>query len=321
MKYSIILPIYNVEKYLSACIESILSQTYKDYEIILVDDGSKDSSGKICNEYADKYDFVKVIHKTNGGQSTARNEGLKMATGEYVYFVDSDDYLIDEMVLSKISSRLDNNPDVVAFSSVKWFESTRKQSEYYVPLEVSGDCCSATDVLCELIDKDSYSNAPWCKVIKRILLTDNSIEFENGIVAEDNDWYYKVVSHINTIELINEPLYVYRQREGSTSHTHSNKKFEDYLWIIEKWAKFVSEGKPSGNKTVIRNSLAKQYCHALIGYASLEKTAEYEKRLKGLNYLLQYSNNPRVKKFRLLNKAVGMKGTIAILRIVRKIKK
>lgn len=321
MKYSIILPIYNVEKYLSACIESILSQTYKDYEIILVDDGSKDSSGKICNEYADKYDFVKVIHKTNGGLSDARNVGLKQATGEYVFFIDSDDYLIDNRVLERFEKATQSNPDVVAFGSIKWFESTNSLGSYSGNLQVCTQSKVPSEIYCELIDRDAYSNSAWSKIIKRSLLVDNNIKFEKGLLGEDNDWYYKVVSHIGSLELMNEPLYVYRQREGSITHTYTNKNIEHLLWLIERWSTFVFEGDLTGNKTVIRNSLAKQYCHALIGYASLEKTAEYEKRLKGLNYLLQYSNNPRVKKFRLLNKTVGMKGTIALLRIVRKIKK
>ena len=321
MKYSIIIPIYNVEKYLSPCIESILAQTCKDYEIILVDDGSKDSSGKICDEFASKYDFIRVIHKPNGGQAEARNVGLKTAQGDYIFFVDSDDYLYDENVLQKLSVRLDADPDVVAFLHVKWFESSGLLGKFCGKLFVSTPSKTAADIYCELIDRDAYFNSPWSKVIKRSILVDNNIEFENGLLGEDNDWYYKVIEHIETLELINEPLYVYRQRAGSTTHTSTAKNLEDLLWIIEKWTKFVFEGEMTGNKMVIRNSLAKQYCHALIGYAGLEKSKEYEKRLLALNYLLQYSNNPRVKKFRLLNKVFGMMGTITLLRIARRIKR
>lgn len=321
MKYSIILPIYNVEKYLSPCIESILAQTCKDYEIILVDDGSKDSSGKICDEYASKYEFIKVIHKPNGGLSDARNVGLKAAAGEYIFFIDSDDYLLDNKVLERFEKMTVSNPDVVSFGSIKWFESDGSVSIYANNLSVSTESNRVSDIYLELIDRDAYSNSAWSKIIKRSILVDNNIEFEKGLLGEDNDWFYKVVSHVQTLELINEPLYGYRQRAGSITKTSTNKNLEHLLWLIEKWAKFVFDGEMTGNKMVIRNSLAKQYCHALIGYAGLGKSEEAEKRLKALNYLLQYSNNPRVKKFRLLNKVFGMRGTVALLRIVRRIKK
>ena len=93
MLISIIVPVYNVENYLKECIDSILRQEFRDYEIILVDDGSKDDSGKICDEYGKKYSFISVIHKKNGGLSDARNFGLKIAKGEYILFIDSDDYI------------------------------------------------------------------------------------------------------------------------------------------------------------------------------------------------------------------------------------
>ena len=103
MLFSIILPIYNVENYLCECVDSILNQTYKDYEIILVDDGSKDKSPHICDELAHKYDCIKVIHKKNGGLSDARNAGTKEAIGKYIVYIDSDDYILDKEFLSKLA--------------------------------------------------------------------------------------------------------------------------------------------------------------------------------------------------------------------------
>jgi len=321
MTFSIILPIYNVEKYLSACIDSVLTQTFKDYEVILVDDGSTDTSPLICEKYADLHPCIHVIHKPNGGLSDARNVGLKAATGEYVFFVDSDDYLIDNSVLSRIVDKLNGKPDVVTFKSIKWFESTGKTGTNTDDLSVSSDSLQPYEKYLELIDKDTYSNSAWSKVIKRTILTDHHIEFEKGLLGEDNDWYYKVVSHLSSLELINEPLYVYRQRAGSITKTYTAKNMEHLLWIIEKWTKFVNEGELTGNKKVIRNSLAKQYCHAIIGYCSLKEAEGFYPRLKKLNYLLQYSNNPRVKAFRRINNFVGLRGTIALLRIRKMIVK
>ncbi|MBR3443813.1 MAG: glycosyltransferase [Bacteroidaceae bacterium] len=314
MQFSIIVPIYNVEKYLSACIDSILAQTYGDYEIILVDDGSTDTSPQICDQYANQHACIHVIHKPNGGLSDARNVGLKVARGEYIFFIDSDDYLIDNAVLSRIVDKLKGKPDVVAFKAVKWFESTGKMGVNTDDLSVSSDSLEPYEKYLELIDKDTYSNSAWSKVIKHSILKENHIEFEKGLLGEDNDWYYKVVSHLTSLELINEPLYVYRQRAGSITKTYTKKNMEHLLWIIEKWTKYVNEGELTGNKEVIRNSLAKQYCHAIIGYCSLSHAKEFLPRLKRQNYLLQYSNNPRVKAFRRLNRLVGLSGTIWLLK-------
>ena len=98
MYFSIIVPVYNVEKYLRECIDSILCQTFTDFELILVDDGSKDESGKICDEYAEKDNRIKVIHKENGGQSTARNCGVKESSGKYIVFLDSDDFISEDTI-------------------------------------------------------------------------------------------------------------------------------------------------------------------------------------------------------------------------------
>ena len=320
-KFSIILPVYNVEKYLPECVDSVLNQTFTDYEIILVDDGSKDSSGKICDEYSTKYTFVKTVHKPNGGLSDARNVGLRQANGEYVFFIDSDDYLIDKNVLQRISQKLKSNPDVVAFKSIKWFETNGELSHSTTDLAVSDDRLSACEKYIELIDKDTYSNSAWSKVIKRTLLVDNNIEFEKGLLGEDNDWYYKVVGVLSSLELIDEPLYVYRQRAGSITKTYKNKNLEHLLWIIEKWTNYINDGEMTDNKKVIRNSLAKQYCHAIIGYSSLENPKEYYPQLKQYSYLLKYSANPRVKFFRKMYKLIGLGGIVLLLRLRKVIKK
>ena len=108
MQFSVILPIYNVEKYLAECIESVLSQSFKDYELILVDDGSKDGSGRICDEYAQKDSRIKVLHKENGGLSDARNYGTERASGDYIVYIDSDDYVVSTEFLSDLNEKIAN---------------------------------------------------------------------------------------------------------------------------------------------------------------------------------------------------------------------
>lgn len=314
MKFSIILPIYNVEKYLSVCIDSILSQSYSDYEIILVDDGSTDSSSAICDEFAAKHTCIQVIHKQNGGLSDARNVGLKAAQGEYVFFIDSDDYLINNTVLSVISEKLNTQPDVVVFRPAKWFEGSEQLLINNYDLSVSQEVISPYNKCLELINKNCFFTSAWSKVIKRSLLINNHIEFEKGLLGEDNDWYYKVISHLCSLELINAPLYVYRQRAGSITKSYAVKNLDHLLWIIEKWIKFVNDGELTENKKVIRSDLARQYCNAIIGYSTLKNVEGLYPRLKRQNSLLQYSNNPRVITFRKLNRLIGLRGTIFLLK-------
>ena len=320
MKYSIILPIYNVEKYLSPCIESILAQTCKDYEIILVDDGSKDSSGKICDEYAAANDCIKVIHQTNSGQAVARNVGLEAAKGEYICYIDSDDYLIDDTVLQQLAEKTVGDPDIVHYKFVEWFESDGHIASCKFDYKVPTDGRTLADIYCDLIDKDAYYNSAWSKIIKRSLLMDNNIRFEPGIISEDNEWYYHVVLAAKTLVLVDKPYYVYRRRKGSTTTSSNEKHLRDQIHILEKWEELLKEKKSEAGAKVILGSLAKQYCSALIIYAGLSNVGQYFEKVKSKSYLLKYSNNKRVVIFRRMKKLIGIRGIIVALRIANKIR-
>ena len=121
MFFSVIVPVYNVEKYLNECVDSILTQTFEDFELVLVDDGSTDTSGDICNQYAQNDCRVKVIHKQNGGQSTARNLGVKNATGKYAVFLDSDDFISDKNFFGDLAKKIKEDTDVVVFKYCKYY--------------------------------------------------------------------------------------------------------------------------------------------------------------------------------------------------------
>ena len=139
VKFSIIIPIYNVERYLETCVNSILTQTYSDYEVILVDDGSPDRCGELCDHYAESDSRVKVVHKVNGGLSSARNAGLDIAMGEYVIFVDSDDYWDDTMALEHIQKNLaESNADLLVFPAKRFYEDENRFTNI-LNLEVERD--------------------------------------------------------------------------------------------------------------------------------------------------------------------------------------
>lgn len=320
MKFSIIIPVYKVEQYLRPCVDSILGQTYKDFEIILVDDGSPDACPQICDEYAERYENVRCIHQKNGGQSRARNAGLRLASGEYIMFVDSDDYLVDSNVLSLLVEKTAGNPDIIHYKNLEWLESDGSLKECSFDFNISTIGKSLDEIYCELIDKDSYYNSAWSKIIRRDLLVNNGIEFISGIVGEDNEWYYNVVMSADSLILVDKPLYVYRRRQSSTTTSITEKNLSDQLFVISKWIDRIGKDVKNPRINVVRGSLAKQYCSALIIAASIPDSRAYYATLRQYKHLLNYTKTRRVVVFRWLVRILGVKGTIAALRAYKSIR-
>ncbi len=225
---SIIVPVYNVEQYLRECVDSILSQSFTDFEVILVDDGSPDNCPKICDEYAEKDPRVKVIHKPNGGLSSARNAGLDIATGEFVGFVDSDDIIESEMYEKLVSAIMKNDADicfcrVVAISETgdqqpngKYFGIGSSVLEGYRVLEmlVKGGCGSST-----------YYESIWNKLYRRKLFS--NIRFPVGKRHEDAFVVHRIYDLCDRVAFIEDALYLYRLRSGSIMREpYSIKKTE-----------------------------------------------------------------------------------------------
>lgn len=320
MKFSIILPIYNVEKYLSACIDSILNQTFNDFEVILVDDGSPDKCPEICDDYARKDARVKVIHKPNGGQADARNVGLEAARGDYICYIDSDDYLANDGVLQLLADITVNNPDIVHYKFKEWFERDGHIADCRFDYNVPTEGRTLAEIYCDLVDKDAYYNSAWSKIIRRSLLIDNNIRFERGIVGEDNEWYYHVVMVANSLVLVDECLYIYRRRKGSTTTTATRKNLVDQLHVLDKWVKILQEKPNEVRARVVWGSLAKQYCSALIIYAGLTGVSDLYPQLREKDYLLRYSKTKRVVTFRKAKKIVGLRGLIIGLQMIEKLR-
>lgn len=212
MKYpciSVIVPIYNVQDYLCTCIDSIRNQTYKNIEIILVDDGSSDNCGTICDNYATKDCRIKVFHKTNGGLSDARNYGIDKANGEYIAFVDSDDWISETMYEHMILNALKNNADIVVCGH-NIIDHNEKKSIIKVEKEKTYDRLNAMKLL--LCDDIIFSFA-WDKLYKRDLW--NGIKYPVGRIYEDTATTYKIFNKAKIISQIPEALYNYRRNENS----------------------------------------------------------------------------------------------------------
>ena len=236
---SIIIPVYNVEKYLSKCVESVLKQTYRNLEIILVDDGSPDKCGEICDLYAKKDQRVKVIHKKNGGISDARNYGMKIATGDYLSFIDSDDWVDEHYIEELYHLLLDEDADLSAMSLCNVNEEDIEIGRAHTGEKKIFDDCGA-------IESMFYQNGlPWSgavKLYKRSLF--HGIEFPVGVVMEDKATIYKVFAKCKKIVFIDLPYYKYLIRQGSTMRSNFSEKRLRSFDIQEELNLFIEKNYP-----------------------------------------------------------------------------
>lgn len=321
MKFSIVVPIYKVEKYLRECIDSVLSQTYIDYELILVDDGSPDSCPIICDEYAKMDTRIRVIHQANAGIACARNAGIKNASGEYLICIDSDDYLKDNTILQKIADKAVEQVDVVLLGFQKYIESSGKFGYTEVPILKSR--CSALDMLNQVLATDTYCGTAWTKAVRLNLLHDNNIEFRPGMISEDIDWYLNLLCHASSFDSINDVAIIYRQRPGSISHSPKISSMTDNLWILEIWPmKFQEKVHDKNLVNCLYSIMAYYYANDLVLYISYPPNIvrSYKSRLKKQSVLLQYAKTHRAKIIKCFYKLFGFDVTIFLLRIMLKLR-
>ena len=232
---SVIVPVYKAEDYLHACVDSILSQTVSDFELILVDDGSPDGCGTICDDYAARDSRVRVIHQENQGQAAARNHALSIAKGEWVCFVDSDDAVHPQMLERLGQAAAESG---AAMSMCRMLEAPEMPEDFSAPVEVSWELLSMEEEsLVALFDAGNYPGWVACaKLIRRELV--QSHLFCPGRVYEDNEAVCHWIYGAKTIASIPYSLYFYRTNPDSTTQSRFSMKKLDYLWALEGIIRF-----------------------------------------------------------------------------------
>lgn len=318
MFFSVIIPVYNVEKYLRECVDSVLSQTFTDFEVILVDDGSKDSSGTICDKYAAEDSRVKVIHKENGGQSTARNTGIKRSDGKFAIFLDSDDFISYNDFFSDLYSLIESDTDIVVFRYHKYYH------DYVESVGASLadiECSNTLKVLEKLVKKDTFFCSCWSKTVSIEILKSNEIYFDELLSCEDMDWYYRVLQYAENFKVLDKECISYRQRENSVTSVFKKKSITDYIFTIEKWYTKINDIKDIEKKNILLSSLAKLYCNLLITYSRNKDKLKAEKnKIFSFKHLLKYNLNPRTNKFYKLSKLIGLNLTCTLINILDKVR-
>lgn len=248
---SIVIPVYNVEKYLKDCMESVLTQTYTDFEVLLVDDGSTDGCSEICNAYAEKDARIQVIHKTNGGLSDARNTGTAAAVGDWVFYLDSDDYLEKNTLEMLAKLQREYRCDIIIANYSYMYEDHEDSAETQY---TETTMLSNHDAMKALIT-GKLQNFAWGKLIRAEIAKKHV--FPKGRIFEDHYWTHEIFAEADTVVFCPIPLIHYRQRENSISYTMNLERLD----ILEGWKvrkEFLAERYPE-LESIYQTFIAKQF--------------------------------------------------------------
>ncbi len=249
------MPVYNVEEYLRRCVDSLLDQgDFKDYEIILVDDSSTDRSGDICDEYSKSFDLVKVVHKENGGASSARNMGLQIAKGDYIMFVDSDDYIKSDMLSSLVLYIDSRDLDILTFNFSYVYNSGEvKVNE--VNTTFDSESVSGAQYLLNNLKNNAMLMTVWQGVYKASLIKDNKIFFREGFVHEDEDWVPRVFYQAQKVGCLEDNIYGYYLRDNSVSNVNYRKAALDLIEICKSLKEFSLDITDDELRKLLQNNI------------------------------------------------------------------
>lgn len=290
---SIIVPVYNVEKYLQECIESLIKQTFRDIEILLIDDGSTDKSGQICDLYSDKYDFIKVIHKSNGGVCSARNLGISIAKGEYISFIDSDDYIENNFYEILYNESKKYNLDILFCNYVLVEDNVsrstiQKKSKQYL---LTNESITGLEYQKIRFENNDWDNYIWTALLKKSFLEENKLKFydKGKLLFEDVLFTNKSLLKASRVKYVDFYGYRYRNRwRGSLSRQKSTEtSIDSYYSIMNEFIELYYKSVNKDEKRIIVNILYNVLTSLLesIHYFESEDKDIYYKKIKDTDIL------------------------------------
>lgn len=293
IKVSVIVPVYGVEKYIDKCLNSLVKQSLKEIEIIVVNDGTKDNSQKIIDKYVKKYpDKIKSYIKENGGQGSARNYGLKKATGEYIGYVDSDDFVEKDMYKKLYNKAKENNYDIVVCGNYNVSEDYQnKNIDAFI-----------NNYNTDLENIFFGKMAVWNKIYKRDILIKNKLEFKEKVWYEDLAFTLKAIMNSNTFAFIDEPLYDYLIREGSTMNNSNVKRNLEILEAFNDILSYIQHNKKEEYFSKIE-FLAIDHIYISAIVRVLKAEADDKVKRETINKLIDYMNKkfPNYKNNKYIN--------------------
>lgn len=298
---SVVIPIFNVERYLNQCVQSIVNQSYNELDIVLVDDGSSDHSSSICDHWASVDARIRVIHKRNGGLSDARNVGIQHCHGDYILCLDADDLVVSTLVQQVVERFSDKTTDLVFFKySLIDENGNAVQGSFSEEFPYPEGKFVSKQVLQYMLN-GFVPNYAWSFIVKRDLYL-KPVLYPKDRKMEDLATTYKLVHYSRFIQLINEPLYLYRLREGSILHQKSAQLVSDYVTDIEEFCNFIQKNYPSLSGLQI-NWAVKNLFTASLWLFSIDQLQHNEKVviLQRINRLLRIYASQGFSKLTLQN--------------------
>ena len=315
--FSIIVPVYKTEDFLPNCVDRILSQTYRHFELILVDDGSPDNCPQICDKYAQIDNRVRVIHKENGGAASARNVGIHSARGDYIMFSDSDDYWNDITALQSVfEAVITYQCDVLCTNICKTHVGAHTKKKY---LSSSAPLIGIENILMH----ECYISSPCSKIIKSQFFLNGQLDFVENVGSEDVEWSLRVALLSRQMVYIDISFYCYLQRDTSSSHNMTLKKLQDLKSNVLTCIQLLY-GQNEHMQKVLMPYIGYQYAILLLNIASVVDKHQQNLFLSGLQkecFFLRFSNSTKVRMMYITNKLFGFREMMNILSAYAKISK
>ena len=323
MKFSVIIPVYNVIDYLKPCIESVLGQNYGDFELILVDDGSNDGSENLCDEYAACNANVKVIHKANGGQSSARNTGVDNANGEYFIFIDSDDYIAPETLgLFEDKIRKNGQLDVILSECMYNVEPDGTVIDVQRHL-VSSEYEGITGR--QAILRMGMEWSPCGKCYRTAYWKNKGFRFIEGIISEDFQLIDRVTLEADKVAMVPAHYYYRWKIQSSTMHVNYGKLVKDTIYVLEDWNEYLNNSSLNDDlETVIRTALANMLEHTVMGNINYAPGIMQNELIAGAGrctYYLKYDRSLEGRLISIAIRTIGVGNTCYLLNKVKAIRK
>jgi glycosyltransferase involved in cell wall biosynthesis len=325
MVISFVIPIYKTEKYIKECVNSIISQAGQDIEVILVDDGSPDGCPEICDEYAKNDRRISVVHKENGGLSSARNAGLAVAKGKYVTFVDSDDVIFSNSLPKIVSWAKKSNADICFLHAYKLFSdgSINDLGESLDGGKLRGK--GREDAIGHLTSRPKYPGSAWSKLFRREFLIDNDLHFPyDRRYSEDVGFIRDCILNAKDFDYLEIPFYKYRQgREGSITNKVSSKNFFDlFMFVTESVDKLTIDQQPVDDVAKICMALV-AYEYSILAYLYVHIPKQDRKKalsmLKRYKWVLKYAVTVKSKVIFIVSGLLGIRLTSLLINGIKKI--
>lgn len=324
---SVIIPVYKTEDYLEKCVDSILNQGLNDIEIILVDDGSPDRCSFICDAYAGKFEYIKVIHKANGGLSSARNAGIREASGQFLMFADSDDWWNPDVSMHRVINEVKEKigVEMFLFTSLDYVEKQGyfKRDEHQKLQYISTE--SVKEYYRSLLKNGNLEVSACTKIIKREFVVKNNLYFKEGLLGEDNEWMIRGLRSLHSVAIIDEPLYICRQgRKGSITNSIGRKNITDILWIVQESQNYYAQSAVDKTLHDEEMCFAAYLWFCALGLStslSRNEWKEVQISFKNTAEVCRYSYSPKTQLCWRLYCVIGLTITRAILGMYIRLKR